>query len=87
MSDLTKQEIDLLMMGVDKLRSIDHWQSIGDAVITCHCSSCNLARQERETREACYGPLRAKLLSMRDSIVADEFFASIPAGPVDGQLG
>lgn len=102
MENLTKQEIEILMKGVDCWESHADVSQIVNEVLGCTCPACNpdpmemllrvtskqeeLAsrlREAAEVRKETAGAIRRKLLSMHDSFVADEFFASIPDGPVE----
>jgi hypothetical protein len=96
-SDLTKQEIDLLMDCVRSWASSPDAKGIASEVLGCLCPRCCpdpdavIAKvQERQaelisrlqaevySRREVAQSMMDRLLSMRDSIVADEFFASIP---------
>lgn len=98
MTGLTKQDIQILMEGVDAWaqRSPDALPIV-DRVIgaaECQCLACVISKintlraeiyrlvdEERKSKKERAVILGAKLIAMRDSIVADELFDSVSPSP------
>lgn len=98
MADFTKQDIQILMDGVEAWgrQGVNLNRIVAEVVTSCACQNCipdpvECAAQNKkidaevkrrfdeevQSRKERAIVLGAKLIAMRDSIVADEFFASI----------